>query len=99
MGVGIIRDYTIKRRDLNTSDTLGSVGRHNSKPSIGSHGHSGDKSPVQTWKTPKDLSGCGEGVGHPRCKGIRNARGCVCSSGSRSCKKAGLWGIEIEYLG
>ena len=45
------------------------MGRQNSKPSIGSHGHTGGTSPVQTHKTPKDLSarereerGCGEGV-------------------------------------
>ena len=43
------------------------MGRHNSKPSIGSHGHSGGRRPGQT---PKDLSGSereergiGEGVG------------------------------------
>ena len=70
MGVGIMRDSTLKRRDLNVSYTLGHTGRNNSNTSIGSHGHVGGTSPVQTWKTPKDLStrereecGCGEGVG------------------------------------
>ena len=32
------------------------MGRNNSKPSIGSHGHTGGMSPGQTCKTPKDLS-------------------------------------------
>ena len=32
------------------------MGRKNSKPSIGSHGHAGGTSPGQTCKTPKDLS-------------------------------------------
>jgi hypothetical protein len=35
--------------------TLGSAGRKNSKPSIGSHGHAGGTRPGQTRKTPKDL--------------------------------------------
>ncbi len=46
------------------------MGRNNSKPSIGSHGHAGGTRPGQTLKTPKDLSarereerGRGEGVG------------------------------------
>jgi hypothetical protein len=72
MGVGLMRDYTLKRRDLNTSHTLGYTGRKNSTPSIGSHGHTGGTRPGQTLKTPKDLSthesevserGCGESVG------------------------------------
>ena len=32
MGVGVMRDSTIKRGDLNVSDTLGYAGRNNSKP-------------------------------------------------------------------
>jgi hypothetical protein len=58
------------RRDLNYSHTLGCAGRKNGKPSIGSHGHTGDTRPDQTRKTTKNLSvhdreerGCGEGVG------------------------------------
>ena len=46
------------------------MGRNNSNPSIGFDGHTGDTRPVQTRKTPKDLSvrereerGSGEGVG------------------------------------
>ena len=45
------------------------TGRHDSNPSIGSHGHTGGTRPGQTRKTPKDLSarereerGRGEGV-------------------------------------
>jgi hypothetical protein len=34
MGVGVMRDETLKRRDPNVSDTLGCEGRKNSKPSI-----------------------------------------------------------------
>ena len=45
-----------KRRDLNTSHTLGSVGRNNSNPSNGSSGHAGGTRPGQTRKKPKDLS-------------------------------------------
>jgi hypothetical protein len=43
-------------RDLNISHTLGCVGRKNSRPSIGSHGHDGDTTSDQTLKTQKDLS-------------------------------------------
>jgi hypothetical protein len=75
MGVGIMRDYTIKRRNLNVSHTLGCVSRNNSKPSIGSSGHSGGTSPGQTRKKPMDLrereheeGGWGEGGGvYPVC--------------------------------
>jgi hypothetical protein len=56
MGVGIMRDETLKRRDLNASHTLGCVGRNNSKPSIRSSGHAGGTRPGQTRKKPKDLS-------------------------------------------
>ena len=56
MGVGIMRDYTLKRRDLNSSHTLGCAGRNNSKSSIGSSGHVGGTRPGQTRKKPKDLS-------------------------------------------
>jgi hypothetical protein len=57
-----------KRRDLNVSHTLGYVGRNDSKPSIGSSGHSGGTRPGQTRKKPKDLSSregeeCGRGGG------------------------------------
>ncbi len=45
-----IRDYTLKRRDLNVSHTFGCTGRNNSKSSIGSTGH------VTDTKKPKDLS-------------------------------------------
>ena len=41
MGVGVMRDCTLKRRDLNTSYTLGS----------------GDTRPGQTRKKPEDLIG------------------------------------------
>ena len=50
--------------------TLGCAGRKNSKPSIGSHGHTGGTRPDKIHKGPKDLSvheseecGCGESVG------------------------------------
>jgi hypothetical protein len=39
MGVGIMRDLTLKRRDLNTSHTLGCTGSKNSKHTSGSSGH------------------------------------------------------------
>jgi hypothetical protein len=55
MGVGIIRDETLKRRDLNTSDTLGCGGKTYSKPSSG---HTGGRRPGQTLQKPKDLSAC-----------------------------------------
>ncbi len=73
MGVGIMRDLTLKRRDLNTSHTLCCAGRTNSKTSRGSSGHAGGTTPGQTrkrCKKPKDLSarereerGRGEGAG------------------------------------
>ena len=70
MGVGIMRDSTLKRRHLIVSHTLGCAGRNNSNPSIGSDGHAGSTRPDQTRKTPKDLStrereerGRGESVG------------------------------------
>jgi hypothetical protein len=57
-------------RILHVSHTLGSTGRENSKPNIGSHSHTGDTRPGQTRKTPKDLCeheseehGRGESVG------------------------------------
>ena len=53
MGVGIMRDYTLKRRDLNVSHTLGYVGRNKSKHSIGSSGHTGGTKPGQTIKKPR----------------------------------------------
>ena len=56
MGVGIMRDYILKRRDPNASHTLGDAGRNNSNPSSGSSGHVGGTSPSQTRKKPKDLS-------------------------------------------
>ncbi len=57
MGVSIMRDLTSsKRRDLNTSHTLGCEGRIHSKPNNGSSGQVGDTSPGQTRKKPKDLS-------------------------------------------
>ncbi len=52
---------------MDVSHTLGSSGRKNSKPNIGSHGHNEGTRPDKTRKTPKDLSvheseehGCGE---------------------------------------
>jgi hypothetical protein len=48
MGVGIMIDKTLKRRDLNTSHTMGCVGRNNSKSSNGSSGHVGGTRPGQT---------------------------------------------------
>jgi hypothetical protein len=70
MGVGIMRDQTLKRRDLNSSHTLGCAGRNNIKPSSGSSGHAGGTRPGHTRKKPKDLSarereerGRGEGGG------------------------------------
>ncbi len=44
-----------KRRDLNDSHTLGCSGRNNSKPRIGSSGHTRGMRPGQTRKKPKDL--------------------------------------------
>ncbi len=35
MGVGIMRDETLKQMDLNSSYTLGYVGKTYSKPSLG----------------------------------------------------------------
>ncbi len=43
MGVSVMRDSILKRRDLNSSYTLGCVGKKNSKTSDGSSGHAGDK--------------------------------------------------------
>ena len=54
-----MRDSTLKRRDLDTSQTLGCVGRKNNKTSNGSSGHSGGTRSGQigqTWKKPKNLS-------------------------------------------
>ena len=48
-----MRDETLKRRDLNSSYTLGSVGKTYSKTSSG---HTGGTRPGQTRKKPKDLS-------------------------------------------
>jgi hypothetical protein len=59
IGVGITRDYTLKRRDLNSSHTLGYVGRNNINPSTGSSGDIGGTSPGQTRKEPNHLSGGG----------------------------------------
>ena len=56
MGVGVMRDSSLKRRDLHASHTLGCAGRKNSKPNIGIRGHSGGTRPGQTRKTPKNLS-------------------------------------------
>ena len=58
MGVGIMRDLMVKRRDLNSSHTLGCVGRNKSKTSNGSSGHNEGTRPGQTRKKPKDLSVC-----------------------------------------
>jgi hypothetical protein len=55
MGVVIIRDETLNRRDLNSSDTLGCTGKTYSKFS---GGHTGDRRPGQTRKKPKDLCVC-----------------------------------------
>ncbi len=70
MGVGIMRDHTLKRRDLKVSYPLGWTGRNNSKSSNGSSGHTRGTRPGQTPKKPKDLSvrededrGCGVGGG------------------------------------
>ena len=56
MSVGVMKDYKLKRRDLNSSYPLGSTVRNNSKSCIGSSGHVGGTSPGQTRKKPKDLS-------------------------------------------
>ena len=56
MGVGTIRDKTVKRRDRNVPHTLGDVGKTYSKTSSGHT--SGDRRSGQTHKKPKDLSGC-----------------------------------------
>jgi hypothetical protein len=50
MGVGVMRDQTLKRRDLNASHTLGCVGKTYSKHGSG---HAGGKRPCQTEKKPK----------------------------------------------
>ena len=50
MGVGIMRDKTLKRRDLNVSHTLGRTGGNNSKSCIGSSGHVGGTRTGQTRK-------------------------------------------------
>jgi hypothetical protein len=52
MGVGIMRDETLKRRDLNVSHTLGKTYSNLSS------GHTGLRSPGQTRKKPKDLTVC-----------------------------------------
>jgi hypothetical protein len=38
MGVGVMRDKSLKRRNLNVWHTLGDAGRKNSKTNIGIHG-------------------------------------------------------------
>ena len=63
-----MKDKKLKMRILHISHALGCVGRKNSTPSIGCHGHDGGTRPGQTPKTPKDLSTheseeCGESVG------------------------------------
>ena len=50
MGVGLMRDQTLKRRDLNTSHTLGCVGKTYSKHGSGD---AGGQRPCQTEKKPK----------------------------------------------
>ena len=64
-----VRALSYSSQGSNSSHTLGSAGRSNSKPSSGSSGHAGGTSPGQTRMKPKDLSlrereehGCGEGV-------------------------------------
>ena len=50
-----MRDSTLKLRELNTSPTLGCVGKTYSK----TRGHTGgDMRPGQTRKKPRDLSAC-----------------------------------------
>ena len=61
-GVGIMRDQTLKRRDLNASHTLGYADRKNSKSSIGSSGPP-EARVLVTRKKPKDLSVCDRGRG------------------------------------
>ena len=81
MGVGIMRDYKLKRRDLNSSHTLGCSGRNDSKTCIGSSGHAGDTRSGQTWKKPKDLSiGC-------RCEYYYTVRHTIDRWGLRICLK------------
>ena len=73
MGVDVMRDQTLKRKDLNTSYTLGWSGKTDSKYSkVNPNGHNveGDSSPGQTRKKPRYLSpydreerGRGEGGG------------------------------------
>ncbi len=53
---GIMRDETIKRRDLNVSLTLGYEGRKYNKSSSGTCGHTGGTRPGQTRNKPEDLS-------------------------------------------
>jgi hypothetical protein len=47
-----------KTEESKPSDTLGCVGRKNSKTNIGIHGHVGGTRPGQTCKTPKNLCTC-----------------------------------------
>ena len=55
MGVGVMRDYTSKLRELSVSHALGCAGETYSKTS----GHTeGDTSPGQTRKKPKGLLAC-----------------------------------------
>ena len=70
MGVDVMRDQILKRRDLNTSRTLGCTGTTDGNPNPNGHDTEGDCSPGQTHKKPRDLSvydredrGCGEGGG------------------------------------
>ena len=66
----MMRDQTLKRRDLNSSHTLGCTRKTDSKTNPSGHDGEGDSRPGQTRKKPRDLSvydreecGCGEGGG------------------------------------
>jgi hypothetical protein len=90
-----MRDQTLKRRDLNTSHTLGWSGRNNSESRNGSSGHVRGSRPGQTRKKSKDLSprereerGCGDSLGRVgvcmMCKSVIEEGGDEKSVGSKA---------------
>ena len=53
LGVDVMRDKTLKRRDLNVSHTLGSEDKTDSKTNPSGHDTEGDSRPGQTRKKPR----------------------------------------------
>ena len=68
MGVDVMRDQTLKPRDLNVSHTLDCVGKTDSNPNPSGNDTEGDSRSGETHEKPRDLSvfdreECGRGEG------------------------------------